>query len=244
MLGDIDGPGFVERARRMGRNMGGKSYVAVVAGPLGEDQPFGEHELSTHLGRAGAGAIIADTDSRMLAIVALPAKRGERAVFDELSAAPARVGLSRIVTADRLASAVHEALKAFAATHPGPENSLVRFEDLGVLRLLMSLTDTAELARFVEDELGRLLQHDAGSANQLVPTLRVFIDRDGRKSEAAQKLFIQRRTLYYRLDRIGGLIGRSLDEPATRHRLQVAPQGMELLQQRLDGPHGAGDIHW
>jgi purine catabolism regulator len=192
MLGDIDGPGLVTRALRMGRDMRGKSFVAVVAGRLDDEQPFGEQELGAHLARAGAGAVIADTGAQTLAVVALPAKKGEKAVLEALRAAPARVGISRIVTAERLVTAVHEARKAFAATHTDPEHRLSRFEDLGILRLLMSLADTAELAGYVEDELGRLLEHDAGSANQLLPTLRAFLDCDGRKSEAAQKLFVQR----------------------------------------------------
>src|SRR3954451_3394904 len=64
--------------------------------------------LSLQLARAGAGAVIADSGDRTLAIVALPAKRGERAVLDVLRVAPARIALSRIVTAERLVSAVHE----------------------------------------------------------------------------------------------------------------------------------------
>ena len=240
MLGDIDGQGRVDRALRMGRDLRGKSFFAVVAGRLDDDQPFGEQELGVHLERAGAGSIMADTGDRTLAIVALPAKKGERAVLDALRTAPARVGLSRIVTAERLVAAVHEARKSFAATHTDPEHRLVRFEDLGALRLLMSLADTGELAGYVEDELGTLLAHDAGSANQLVPTLRVFLECDGRKSEAAQKLYIQRRTLYYRLDRIGTLVNRSLDLFDTRHRLLLALQGLDLLQQRSQEAWGGG----
>src|SRR5690349_21881051 len=108
----------------------------------------------------------------------------------------------------------------------------------------MSLADTAELASYVEDELGRLLEHDAGSANQLIPTLRAFLDCDGRKSDAAQKLYVQRRTLYYHLDRIGSLLGRSLDEPETRHRLHIALKGLDLLRQRPPGPRVDAVVRW
>ena len=240
MLGDIDGQGLVDRALRMGRDLRGKSFIVVVACCLDDDQPFGEQELGAQLDQVGAGSIIADTGDRTLAIAALSGKKGERAVVDALRAAPARVGLSRVVTAERLVSAVHEARKALAATHATPEHRLVRFEDLGVLRLLISLADSAELPSFVEDELGTLLAHDAGSANQLLPTLRVFLECDGRKSEAAQKLYVQRRTLYYRLDRIGTLLHQSLDLPETRQRLLLALQGLDLLQQRAQEPRGGG----
>jgi purine catabolism regulator len=224
--------------------MRGKSFVVVVAGRLHDDEPFGEQELGVQLARAGAGAVIADNGDRTLAIVALPAKRGERAVLDVLRAAPARIGLSRIVTAERLVSAVHEARKAFAATHSEPEHRVARFEELGVLRLLMTVADTPELASYVEDELGPLLKHDAGTANPLLPTLRAFLQCDGGKSEAAKKLYVQRRTLYYRLDRIGSLLGRTLDKPETRHRLLIALEGLDLLQQRSHGSWKEGAIRW
>ena len=255
MLGDIDGKGFVDRALEMGRDLRGRSFLVVVAGRLEEDEPFGEEELGRHLSGAGAGSIIADTGDRTLAVVALPPKKGERLVVEALRTAPARIGLSRIVPADRLVSAIHEARSAVGPAHParvpppalrgptpaaarpvaaaqsGPDHRLVRFEDLGVLRLLMALPET-ELASYVEDELSPILAHDAASANPLLPTLYAFLECDGRKSEAAQKLFVQRRTLYYRLDRIATMLNRSLDLPDTRHRLLLAVRGLELLRQR------------
>jgi purine catabolism regulator len=62
-----------------------------------------------------------------------------------------------------------------------------------VLRLLMTVADTPDLASYVEDELGPLLKHDAGTANPLLPTLRAFLQCDSGKSEAAKKLYVQRR---------------------------------------------------
>jgi PucR family transcriptional regulator, purine catabolism regulatory protein len=239
MLGDIDGKGFVDRALEMGRDLRGRSFVAVVASRLDEDEPFGEEELGRHLAAAGAGSIIADTGDRTLAVVALPPKKGERAVVDSLRPAPARVGISRVVPAERLVAAVHEARSAVAAATPDPDHRLVRFEDLGVLRLLMALADK-ELASYVEDELGSILAHDAASANPLLPTLRAFLECDGRKTEAAQKLFVQRRTLYYRLDRIDTMLHRSLDQPDTRHRLLLALRGLDLLRHRSQGPRTTG----
>ena len=49
---------------------------------------------------------------------------------------------------------------------------------------------------------GAVLKHDANATNPLLPTLRTYLNCDGNKSQAAQSLFVQRRTLYYRLERI------------------------------------------
>src|SRR6185436_7924003 len=96
--------------------------------------------------------------------------------------------------------------------------------------LLASLAGGPELSRYIEDELGVLLKHDASGTNPLLPTLRTYLSCDGNKSQAAQTLYVQRRTLYYRLGRIETLLGRSLDDPHTRQALIFAVRGHDLLQ--------------
>ncbi|MCW2556582.1 MAG: hypothetical protein JWP55_546, partial [Mycobacterium sp.] len=46
-------------------------------------------------------------------------------------------------------------------------------------------------------------------------------------------LFIQRRTLYYRLERIESLLGRSMDDPDNRQALVFAVRGHDLLQREV-----------
>jgi purine catabolism regulator len=106
---------------------------------------------------------------------------------------------------------------------------LLRFDDLGVERLLVALAPGPELASYVQDELGALLAADAGSQNPLLPTLREYLASGGSKTEAAERLFVQRRTLYHRLDRISSILGRSLDDPTTRQSLQLAVRALDLL---------------
>ncbi len=237
IMGDITGEGFIERAMKMGRDLRRKSFIVVVAAPH-HDSVFGEPQLTECVELPGATALVADSGDQLLAVVALPAKRGEKAIIDALRDAPARIGLSRIVPPAQLRLAIQQANNAYAAAagadHP------VRFDDLGVLRLLVALAQGPELASYVDDELGKVLEHDGGSVNKLFPTLRIFLECDGHKSEAAAKLFVQRRTLYYRLDRLSALLGMSLDDPATRQRLLLAVRGLELLNQRPVGPHAQG----
>jgi purine catabolism regulator len=62
--------------------------------------------------------------------------------------------------------------------------------------------------------------------------LQAYLDNACRKTDAAQQLWIQRRTLYGRLARVEQLLGRSLNDQDTRTRLTLALQGLGLLQQR------------
>jgi purine catabolism regulator len=61
-----------------------------------------------------------------------------------------------------------------------------------------------------------------------MPTLRACLEADGNKSDAAASLHIQRRTLYNRLDRIAALLGRSLEDAATRQSLYLATKSLDL----------------
>lgn len=233
MLGDISGDRFVERAIALGRDFRGRSFMVVVAGGADREAPYGEPELSRLLATVPASAVVTDTGEELIAIVALPPRRGEQVIVDALARAPARIGISRVTNGRQLRLAIQQASNAYAATGTAPDiPRLVRFDDLGVSRLLLALAQGPELASYVEDELGKLMEHDAGSANPLLPTLRAYLACDGRKSQAAKQLFVQRRTLYYRLDRISALLQMSLDDPPVRQRLQLAVHGLDLLNQR------------
>lgn len=84
---------------------------------------------------------------------------------------------------------------------------IVLAADLGVYHLLTGVADDAVLERFVEEQLGPLLDHDARAGSDLVVTLDAYLEARLSKTVAAGVLGIRRQTLYGRLDRIGGLLG-------------------------------------
>jgi purine catabolism regulator len=91
------------------------------------------------------------------------------------------------------------------------------------------------LSQFIEGELGPLLTHDASARTPLLSTLRTYFESGGHKANAAKALNLERRSLYYRLERIETILGRRLSDPVTRLRLEVALQGLDLLQRRSSG---------
>lgn len=227
MLGDISGEEFVAKALNLGRDLRGRDLAVVIASKDGQDGPFTERDLSTAVRHSSLPAVVADIGDDTLAVIGLPDGGSDTELVSLLSHYHARAGLSRIVAGSRLPTAVRQARNARAAIRPG--QPVLRFDELGVLRLLVALAQGPELAHYVEDELGDLLQHDATSANPLLPTLYAYLTHDGNKSHAADALFVQRRTLYYRLERLSALLGASLDDPEVRQRLLLAVRGHELL---------------
>lgn len=234
LLGDISGESFVTRAMRIGRDLRDRALLAVYVckeTPAGATSDEAMEELCRSL---HVPAVVADVGEHTLAILGLSRTSSEKQVVQRLSAANVRAGISRPVSAGQLHTAVDQARSAASVAAARPDKAVHRFDDLGVLRLLASLAGGPELARYIEDELGPLLKHDANSTSPLLPTLRTYLSCDGNKSQAAQQLYVQRRTLYYRLERITSLLGRSLDDPDTRQALIFAVRGHDLLQRQVN----------
>lgn len=79
--------------------------------------------------------------------------------------------------------------------------------DLGVYHLLSSVSADPDLERFVEAQLGPLLEHDARHSSDLVATLDAYLEAGLSKTAAARALGVRRQTLYGRLGRIQQLLG-------------------------------------
>jgi len=70
--------------------------------------------------------------------------------------------------------------------------------------------DRASLAALVETVLGPVLAYDADHGNLLVPSVRVWLERDRHTAQAAASLHVHPNTLAYRVRRFEELSGRSL----------------------------------
>ncbi|MFM1650990.1 PucR family transcriptional regulator [Brevibacillus sp. B_LB10_24] len=106
------------------------------------------------------------------------------------------------------------------------------YDDLGVYRLLLQITDAHTIDAFISDYLGPLLQYDERHGSQLVLTLRTLLDHNGSKQETADQLYIRRQTLYNRLDKIAELIGDTYLAPEHRLSLELALRAY-AWQQRI-----------
>jgi purine catabolism regulator len=231
LLGDISGEAFINQALRIGRDLRDRTLLVVFVCKESPPGASGAEAIEEQCRTLRIPAIVADVGEHTLALMGLPRAQAnaEKKVVTKLGESGVRAGISRPVDASRLPVALQQAKSAASVAAAKPDKAVLRFDDLGVLRLLASLAQGPELARYIEDEIGPILQHDAKAANPLLPTLRTYLSCEGNKSRAAQLLFVQRRTLYYRLDRIASLLGRSLDDPDTHQALVFAVRGHDLL---------------
>lgn len=107
---------------------------------------------------------------------------------------------------------------------------VIRFNDLGVYRLLAEDADPAALDDQVQGYLGALLDHDRERHGDLVLTLGQFLACGGNYDATAEALTIGRTTVRYRLGRIRELSGHELSDPETRFQLQLAIKAWDTLQ--------------
>lgn len=123
-----------------------------------------------------------------------------------------------------LARSVPQAIEAATlATKLSLGSRIVLAHDLAVYTLLSGVVADAELERFVDEQLGPLLEQDARTGSDLVMTLDAYLEAGLSKTAAAASLGIRRQTLYARLERISRLLGGlALDDRQRRTALDLA----------------------
>ena len=92
--------------------------------------------------------------------------------------------------------------------------------------LLIDLARSADLAPF--GELVRpLVEHDRERRSDLVRTLRAYFAAGANASEAADRMFLHRNSMLYRLERIQKLTGLDLKDPGASLALQLGLLALE-----------------
>ena len=87
-------------------------------------------------------------------------------------------------------------------------------------RMLERLAASQDLAPFA-GLVKPLQDHDRRRGSDLIRTLRVYFAAGANASEAADRLFLHRNSLLYRLERAQKLTGLDLKDPEARLALQL-----------------------
>ena len=115
------------------------------------------------------------------------------------------------------------------------ERSLASFDDLGSYGLLLGLQDTLSLEVFYDSVLGKLREYDEQNSSDLVNSLACFLEANGHWGDAAEKLYVHRHTLRYRMKRVEEITGRDLDLSQDRMEFWLALKARELIDQSKKG---------
>lgn len=248
--GDINSTQFLRTALTIGVDLRDKPMAAVALDNQDRHDtsrkddtspPAGEGEgappeidlLALRLSRAGLAVLSSQEPAGDVLIVGLTRPDSLALVHREAAATMRSCGISGpIDDPDSLIEALAQARNAMTVAARRWPGTVVDADRLGLFGLLVDMLDRPALRAFVDRELGALTADTSNSTRgdrTLLDTLFVYADAGFNKVETAAALHIQRRTLYYRLDRISERVRVDLDDPQVRTRLSVAVAARRLL---------------
>ncbi|MGH3605468.1 MAG: PucR family transcriptional regulator, partial [Pseudonocardiaceae bacterium] len=109
----------------------------------------------------------------------------------------------------------------------GRAGQLVRYDELGIYRLLCTIGDMQQLMGFARGVLGSLLDYDTEHRTELVHTLSVYLHHHGSHKQSARMLHLHTNTVAYRVARIESITGLALGDPDDRLVAHVAVKIIE-----------------
>jgi purine catabolism regulator len=113
----------------------------------------------------------------------------------------------------------------------GGNGLIASFGDLGSYGLLLGLQDTLSLQVFYDSVLGKLHEYDEQNSSDLVKSLACFLEANGHWGEAAERLYVHRHTLRYRMKRVEEITDRDLGSSQDRMEFWLALKARELIDQ-------------
>ncbi|GBD10110.1 Purine catabolism regulatory protein [Candidatus Thermoflexus japonica] len=138
-----------------------------------------------------------------------------------------------------LARSFREAVQALQMVEAllGGDRTLA-YSRLDVYRILYPLRESEVLEEFYEQTLGSLERYDREHHAELIPTLEAFFACDGNLQRTAERLFLHRNSLAYRLRRIQEITGMDLRRWEDCFRLQLALKIRPILRRSHAQPGG------
>jgi purine catabolism regulator len=240
---NFSGDEFLARATGLGIDFDEDLVTIIVSEAVGADEleeaarQAAEQWMRDWFRQAKWPSVVGALSGQIVAVASSNPRGGLRSrlaqLTEDLSSAgyAYRVGVSRPTRASVLRRAYTEAQTAHDLGPAMSSEVVHHYDDLVLHRLLTPLAETGpQLANFVESEIGDLIAYDDEHQSGLLATLDAFLQSNGNKAATADALYLQRRSVYYRLTRIEELLGRSIDPADHRVRLYLALRAREVLQ--------------
>ncbi|WBB67492.1 PucR family transcriptional regulator [Micromonospora sp. WMMD812] len=178
-------------------------------------------------GSRGEGAARHDLVPRQDAARRLDGRAGPGRPSDVIVAAGSGVGSPR----EARRSLIEARQIADAARRDRRDLPIFRLPHVGLAGLLHLLREEPRMQTFVERELGALLAYDAQHPReQLLGTLRAYLEQGRNKSAAAAAAHLSRPAFYERLARIGRVLDVDLDSVDACLSLHVALLALDAIR--------------
>lgn len=108
--------------------------------------------------------------------------------------------------------------------------NVIKYDELGIFKILSQDYLTEELEDFYESSLKPLVDYDKKKSTELVATLHSYFDNNGNLTRISEKLFAHYNTILYRIKRIEEITNMDLNDSTDRLNLEIAIKIKELLE--------------
>lgn len=102
------------------------------------------------------------------------------------------------------------------------ENLFVHYRELGAYQLLLAIDNKNTLRQYYDAKLGLLEKHDRNNGSDYLEFLKVYLTNNCNINDTADKLFIHRNTVVYKIKKINELLDCDLSELEERVKLYLA----------------------
>jgi len=97
----------------------------------------------------------------------------------------------------------------------GKTNYISNYKELGVYRLFFDMSKFDEMENLFNETLFKLQEYDEKSSSNLLETLSLYFDENRNLGKAAEKMYIHRNTMKYRVKRIQEILNCDLKDEKT-----------------------------
>ena len=112
------------------------------------------------------------------------------------------------------------------------KQNVIKYDDIGIYKLLFGVEDKNILKNFFEKTLGELIKYDSTNDTDYVTTLRIYLQSDGSVMQTADTLKVHRNTINYKIKAIREILHITLCDK-DKLNLMLAFCVADMLGERL-----------
>ncbi len=221
---------LAERLARTGLDAGKPYRVLLARGDLFSAEALSALENEwTALAEREGGGLVGRREGHVVLVAEENLVASVRAWYEARASetGPGLIGVGHPAPLVGLARSYGQALEATEVYRRlGVASGMVTFESLGVLHWLYHMPPELRDENPYLARLRRLRREHP----VLVETLEAYLDTGANAAQTANRLYLHRSTLLYRLRRVEDLLGLSLADPLVRLNLHVALKALRLVE--------------
>lgn len=106
---------------------------------------------------------------------------------------------------------------------------VIHFNDLGIYKLLLDVSDENQLKDFALNHLQPLIKQDEQHGTELMATLEAYLRNDKKIYKTAKELFVHRNTVRYRIKKISGILGIDMGDGEILFNIYFAFKALKVV---------------